>query len=122
MYVKFPRLISTPGDEYVSLIQFLLDQGADPNIISSSAAVQDHDRWYGVDGTTFDQFALELLALWVKPFEKPRNLTIFKRLTAAGSEFSKPFNPLSRIVSESCCLFFEMEVERFSVFEDQIDR
>ncbi|KAF2197110.1 hypothetical protein GQ43DRAFT_223224 [Delitschia confertaspora ATCC 74209] len=119
------RRSQQPGDEYVHLIQFLLDKGADPNIISSSASMEASDRFGDRGGTTFDQFAAILATKyyerWYGGRNKLRNLTIFKRLDAAGSEFSKPLNTLSSIHPTYFCESFAAEVEEFTKFEDQID-
>lgn len=52
---------------------------------------------------------------------KLRNLTIFKRLVAAGSEFSKPLNSMATVHPYYLCALFLDEVQEFTYLEDQID-
>lgn len=104
----------------MSLIQFLLDRGANPNIISSPVSegfTVWHDR---VGGTIFDQFAIELVIFSHKPSARVHS-TIFKRLEAAGSEFSKPLDLIRRVYSPFRCDFFDAQARAFAKFEDQID-
>lgn len=114
----------SPGDEYVYLIQFLLENGADPNTLSSPAANETFQRHADVGGTTLDQLGRSLLEKHpgLSTSMILRNVTIFKRLTAAGGEFSKPFDTLKRIHPNYRCEHFTVEVDQFICFEDQQDR
>lgn len=103
----------------MSLIQFLLDKGADPNILSSPGAMESSGWIDHVGGTIFDEFSYMLVK--APRFDQPRRLTIFKRLAAAGSEFSKPFKTESRMHPLLRYLIFTDEVQKFIDFEDQID-
>jgi hypothetical protein len=102
------------SDEYVDLFQFLLEKGADPNIVASPT-----DGNYGVEGTTLDMFITELVNSGSPLIAELPNLTIFKRLTVAGSEFSRPLHlrtePTEKYTS------FREEARYFAYFEDQID-
>lgn len=121
--------VNETGDEYVSLIQMLLDKGADPNTILSPGDTKYCYNDHRDQGTILDQIGKWLVIGkfgWVC-YSFPssvalRNLTIYKRLTAAGSEFSKPFDFLAQDMPEWSCKAFGHEVEDLKTFEDQIDR
>jgi hypothetical protein len=109
-----------PGDEYVVLVQFLLDMGADPNVLR--APTHDDSLQYQGDcqGTTCDQLA-EPIALGLSSHfpESPQLLDIFERITDAGGHSTRPY--VRNIVPSFRCLHFPLEIEHLKIFEDQID-
>ena len=116
---------SDPGYEYVTLIQFLLDKGSNPNVISNP---NRPEYWFGIGnpgGTAFDLFARQLRGP-INRFDfsgisDPISLTIFERLAAESSEFSKPFNSTAEIHPDYKCEVFKREVGDYTVFEDQVE-
>jgi hypothetical protein len=102
----------------VSLIQFLLDKGANPNIVFPFPSTwEDGDA----EGTIFDHFADYLLEDHFSRDEVSRRITIRKRLEAAGSAFSKPLNGWLGTSPYYLYKIFAHQVKHFTIFEDQID-
>jgi hypothetical protein len=105
----------------VSLIQYLLDKGADPNMIRSSAAGELSDRCDDSGGTTLDQFVTKR-KYHFSQYYSSRGMNIFKKLEAAGAEFSKPMVLATWQHPHFRCREFVRQVQQFTIFQDQIDR
>ena len=127
LYISHHPRKPQPGEEYVPLVKFLLEKGADPNISSLSAAEEASDRYDDVGGTSLDQFAKRLRRnnaahCWNVPTATQfRSLTILKALIDAKAEFSKPFNTLDRTALNYLSTRFLDQVEEFEAFEQQIE-
>ncbi|KAF7944676.1 uncharacterized protein EAE97_005309 [Botrytis byssoidea] len=96
----------TPGDEYLSLIQFLMDSGLNSNVISSEYSDESNkwDWWNKtrrrVNGSALDIYVSLML---IPPIgmlsiaEEIRNQIMFDKLVSNGSEFTMPFNNIKGI-------------------------
>jgi hypothetical protein len=107
-----------PGDEYLDLIQFLLDSGADPNVLSSEP------RWSSsVGGTAFDLFASYLLIknTNTSPGVRIRSLALYKKLLAHGCEFSKPIQSTKGTHPRYLVDCFAVEISELRQFPEQIE-
>ena len=107
------------GDEYVSLIQFLLDRGADPNILRKLPWRNAQIGHLDGQGTTYDQIA-GFIAWFAPNTSRERMLTVLDKLAAAGGQFSRPLS--WDFGGRLGCWVFTLQVEHLNVFEDQIDR
>lgn len=107
------------------MVQFLLDKGSNPNIISIPKEPESWDRPGDIGGTAFDLFAKQLLmpsgSSNVSRVSDSISSTIFERLAAEGSEFSKPFNSRAEIHPVYRCEVFNHEVKEYTVFEEQVE-
>ena len=107
------------------MIQFLLDKGSNSNVISVPKKPESWDRSGDIGGTAFDLFARELRTpsghSHVSEVSEPISLTIFERLAAEGSEFSKPFDSTASIHPKYRCEVFEREIKEDTVFEEQVE-
>ena len=101
------------------LIQFLLDSGSDPNIMTSSSS----SRAYLDDssGTTLDRFAPWLAANSPAAHEQ-QIFSVRKRLVEAGAEFSKPLRTRRRLILFDWCQEFLYQISQLREFDDQVDR
>ena len=116
---------SDPGYEYVPLIQFLLNQGSDPNVISSPTKPGCWDRPSDTGGTAFDLFAKVLCvpsgASNTSAVSDPISLRIYQSLVAAEGGFSKPFKSSEDIAPVYRCQYFDTEAKEYMLFEEQVD-
>ncbi|CAN9101984.1 unnamed protein product [Alternaria alternata] len=122
IFVGFPSIISPPGDEYISLIRFLLESGADPNVLRtpkhSDRSISFRDDY---EGTACDLLT-EPIAFEMGSsiaVRKSALLRILGMITDAGGHTSKPFE--HNVVSTYRCGNFDKEIQHLNVFEDQID-
>ena len=107
------------------MIQFLLDKGSNPNVISIPKKPKCWDRPEDIGGTAFDLFAQQLRTPYtgfnVSEVSDSIRLTIFDRLEAEGSQFSKPFDSTAGIRLENQFELFIDEIQRYTVFEEQVE-
>ncbi|TGO26456.1 hypothetical protein BPAE_0059g00260 [Botrytis paeoniae] len=120
----------TPGDEYLSLIQFLLDSGVNSNTIGSEYS-DDSDRWdwwdktrRRVNGSALDIYVSFMLTPPVKRLsiaEEIRNQMVFDKLVSNGSEFTMPFNSIEEIHSHYYFETFLDEISELRRFPEQVE-
>jgi hypothetical protein len=121
IYLGFPRISSRPGDEYISLIRFLLESGADPNV-SRTPKHSDRSISYVDDyqGTTCDLLTVPI-AFHIRiptSAQMPKLLYILELLTDAGGHTSEPFEHTAFFARSKS---FREEIQHLNIFEDQID-
>ncbi|RYN38248.1 hypothetical protein AA0119_g458 [Alternaria tenuissima] len=118
LFIGSPLAFAFAGDEYVAIIRFLLERGADPNVLRSRKDDEFSSVW-NFQGTTCDQLAgPTLYALrMLFPSGIPRFLEILDRILEAGGHNSRP---IPEKVPPGAC-FFREEIEQLLVFENQID-
>lgn len=111
------------GNDYIPLIQFLLDNGVDPKVISIDNSTS-WDKLEHHSGTALDIFAPHMVDLNFRTSatEEIQEITIYKKLVDNGCEFSQPF---STIVQKHPCFNFNQfqeEVLKFHRFPEHIER
>ncbi|CAN9115910.1 unnamed protein product [Alternaria alternata] len=118
LFVNWPYIISRPGDEYINIIHFLLERGADPNVLTDPRPNAFSYVLYS-QNTACDLLAAVMgSGLRNLPqAEKSRFLDISERIVEAGGHTSRP---IQRYVSQLKTSFRD-DIERLSLFEDQID-
>ncbi|TGO56095.1 hypothetical protein BCON_0082g00070 [Botryotinia convoluta] len=120
----------TPGDEYLSLIQFLLDSGINSNAIGSEYS-DDSDKWdwwdktrRRVNGSALDIYVSFMLTPPIKRLsiaEEIRNQMMFDKLVSNGSEFTMPFNSIEEIHSYYYFETFLDEISELRRFPEQVE-
>ncbi|KAL1800772.1 hypothetical protein ACET3X_001114 [Alternaria dauci] len=123
IFVEFPAIVSCPGDEYISLIRFLLESGADPNVLRTSKP-SDRSISYldNAEGTICDLLT-QPIAFRVSNSmfgDISEFLHILELVTDAGGHTSKP-SGFEKISSTYKCSNFSREIQYLNIFEDQID-
>jgi hypothetical protein len=118
LFVANPSTFEHAGDEYIAIIQFLLERGADPNVLRSRKD-EEFSSVLDYQGTTCDQLAGPAAygLCMLSPTQKSWFLGILNRIVEAGGHTSRPF---PEDVAQGV-RFFRDEVEQLLSFEDQID-
>ncbi|TGO46126.1 hypothetical protein BOTNAR_0612g00060 [Botryotinia narcissicola] len=121
----------TPGDEYLSLIQFMMDSGVNSNVISSEYS-DDSDKWdwwdktrRRINGSALDIYVSFMLIPPIKLLsiaEEIRNQIMFDKLVSNGSEFTMPFNNIKGIHSYYYFNTFQDEMSELRRFPEQVER
>lgn len=104
--------------EFLSLIQFLLDKGADPNVLRLARPPDGSFSRRITEGTIKDQFVWPFLG---SEYSRPnvRELVIYETLDAAGAEFSTYL--LAPIYTRHSREFHD-EVNDFTIFPELMGR
>jgi hypothetical protein len=110
-----------PGDEYISLIQFLLESGIDSNTVSIDVS-GSWDKPYRSDGSPLDIFACRIMSFPIAVAVEIRNIAIYKKLVGNGCEFSQPFRSIDLVHPQYYSKHFEEEVLELRRFPEQIER
>jgi hypothetical protein len=106
--------------QYTALFRFLLDKGANPNIVKDTTPEVTFQGLTHHGGTTCDQLMDPMLFYMDFNGSAYQGLrTILELLSESGGHTSKPFvgyrSPALRVIT------FRAEVTQLSLFEDQID-
>lgn len=109
---------ATKTPKFLSLIQFLLDHGANPNTICSHNA-----SCYGASqGTALDLFAGELSGhAPLLVFDEEIGNSLLEKLANEGAEFSKPLRTGARFHTTHLSRHFQAEIEELRLFPEQIE-
>jgi len=105
--------------EFAALIEFLLDRGADPNVMRDVAPNQNFVGLTHVGGTTCDQL-MDPISFFMGHLGPNQELqTILELLLEAEGHTSKPFVGNRRLGDR--CILFRHYITQLSLLEDQID-
>lgn len=110
------RTTRAPG--FLSLVQFLLDNGANPNAICSHST-----SYYGASqGTALDLFAGQLMSRSGNiVFDEDIASSLVDKLANEGAEFSRPLKTSAGHVSHCLSQRFEIEIGELKQFPEQIE-
>ncbi|KAF4628551.1 hypothetical protein G7Y89_g9601 [Cudoniella acicularis] len=110
------------SDEHISLIQFLLNSGVDPNVISIDNST-DWDNPAATIGTALDVFAPKMADLntRISAKEEIRNTAIYKKLADNGCEFSQPLSSINQKHPYYQFEYFQEQVLQLRRFSEQIE-
>ncbi|KAI1271889.1 hypothetical protein F5Y07DRAFT_327944 [Xylaria sp. FL0933] len=107
--------------EFLSLIRFLLEQGADPNVHRKA---DDGEREFiPVGGTALDMFA-PCLVYDYSPHFRREYVTfreIYDHLVASGAHFSRPLTTIQEVHSDYMFQHFNEEIEQLLTFDEQLE-
>lgn len=112
-----------PGDEYISLIQFLLDAGVNPNALCSN-----DDNEPGIPrnetGTIFDLFSYFLMLphLWFSDHMEFQGQKLKEMLQSHGCILTKPLSSIQMESSRTWHEGFQIEISVLRHFPEQIER
>jgi hypothetical protein len=106
--------------EYTALFRFLLDKGANPNVVKDTTPEHTFQDLPEYGGTTCDQLMDSVFVpMYCNGYPHQGLRTILELLLESGGHTSKPFvgfrDPGLRVIT------FRAEVTQLSLFEDQID-
>lgn len=109
---------STKAPGFLSLIQFLLDNGANPNVIWNHTI-----RDYGASpGTALDSFVGELLTKSAhRVVDVEISNALIGKLAREGAEFSRPLQTAARLHPHYLSQHFQAEIEELQLFPEQIE-
>ncbi|KAI0384186.1 hypothetical protein F5Y04DRAFT_293520 [Hypomontagnella monticulosa] len=109
---------SPPGHEYLALVRFMLDSGANPNVECTLADTDwSWDRLILGNGTILDLFASELRLLSGCEIGS----LIYDELDTRGGQFSRPLQSIARIHGGYRTGYFSYEVSELHMFPEQLD-
>jgi len=113
-------MISQPGDEYDVLVKFLLDMGADPNVMRVPTREDSLEYLGSCQGTTCDQLVHPVVQGLSGPFgQSPLIMKILERVQDAGGHSSRPY--VSTLHPSYRSSYFPREAKQLTIFEDHID-
>ena len=107
---NFYHWCSEPGNEYLSLIQNLLQDVEDINAIALSKS--KHEFPFSGSGTVFDLYAYSLDCCYTKEKSHSKvvlDRTILDLLRSKGAELSKPINRIEKCLPIYKAQHFETE-------------
>lgn len=106
-----------PG--FLSLAQFFLDNGANPNVI----CCHNESYWGAKQGTALDLFAGELRKRsgHVDPVDDEIGKSLIEKLTEEGAEFSRPLQTLAKKHPHYFSSSFKAGIEELQQFPEQIE-
>ncbi|KAI1349778.1 hypothetical protein F5Y01DRAFT_316451 [Xylaria sp. FL0043] len=107
--------------EFLSLIRYLLDQGADPNV--HRKADDGECEFIPVGGTALDMFA-PCLVYDYSPHFRREYITfrkIYDHLVASGAHFSRPLTTIQEVHSDYMFQHFNEEIEQLLTFDEQLE-
>lgn len=108
----------TKATGVVSLAQFLLDNGANPNVFCCHTS----ERYGASHGTALDLFAGELVNPWRKiTAEKEVGNLLLQKLTEEGAEFSRPLRTAARTDPLYLPRHFQVEMVELQLLPEQIE-
>lgn len=114
----------THAIEYLPLIRFILDSGANPNAYYlANNNLKPSFRWRGKKGgTLLDMFAKHLICedLHFRIQSKTQSM-IYKQLVDDGGEFSMPLTSIDGIHPHYWFGYFSTEMEEFQTFPEQLE-
>ncbi|KAI0427165.1 hypothetical protein F5Y09DRAFT_344964 [Xylaria sp. FL1042] len=116
----FKRRYPGSSPEFFSLIRFLLDHGADPNVHRKA------DGQWGfipVGGTALDMFAPCLIYDYTSHFRRDYTTyrEIYDHLIMCGAHFSRPLATIQEVHSDYIFKHFNEEVKQLLTFDEQIE-
>ncbi|KAF4157379.1 hypothetical protein CNMCM6936_005687 [Aspergillus lentulus] len=120
LYISNTSRSTPPIIEFLSLIRFLIDGGANPNI--NRRVEYKNGIVITQGGTVLDIFASRLLSLdrnWIKAWSTDKS--VYESLIDGGAIFSRP---LATCVTRHPSFYFghfEQEVVELQTFEEQVD-
>lgn len=106
--------------DFVSLIDFLLERGSNPNVLSSMG----HSLKSRDGGTAMDMFASGLsFPPAVRFYGCPAGGALIRdKIAAAGGEFSHSLNTIKHIAPHYHCREFELELDELTLFPELFER
>ncbi|KAK4208663.1 hypothetical protein QBC37DRAFT_452202 [Rhypophila decipiens] len=124
---------SNPPDEYLALVRFLLDHGANPNVLCNrSASDWSWDKPTMDSGTSLDMFAASLeksitirigeIGLIQSAYKGDIGNRLYQTFVDTGAEFSRPIMPIEEIHPVFYRRLFKEELVQYQVFPEQLDQ
>ncbi|KAM7186342.1 hypothetical protein V8F33_011916 [Rhypophila sp. PSN 637] len=123
---------SNPPDEYLALVRFLLDHGANSNVLCNISALDwSWDKPTIGSGTSLDIFAASLeksitiriseIGLIQSAYQGYIGNRLYQTLVDTGAEFPRPIMPLEEIYPAFYRRLFKEEMVQYQVFPEQPD-